>query len=103
MSFILKKSKVRFKDNNGNYVKDINSIEDYTELDSKIDELKSDIDNIEFCSASKIIAKAKDTDESGFNYYYDGSHQDSTYFRTTDFIDVSLYKTITVTDKTTTS
>ena len=69
----------------------------------RIDELKSDIDNIESCSASKIIAKAKDTDESGFNYYYDGSHQDNTYFRTTDFIDVSDYETIKVTDKTTSS
>ena len=72
-------------------------------LGDSVTALKGDLVNIESCSASKIIAKAKDTDESGFNYYYDGSHQDSDYFRTTDFIDVSLYETITVTDKTTTS
>lgn len=73
------------------------------ELKNENTELKSDIADIESCSASKIIAKAKDTDESGFNYYYDGSHQQNEYFRTTDFIDVSDYETIKVTDKTTSS
>lgn len=73
------------------------------EVKEGYDELKGDLGELESCSASKIIAKAKDTDESGFNYYYDGSHQDSTYFKTTDFINVSSYETITVTDKTTSS
>lgn len=57
MSFILHKSKMRFKDENGNYTPELNSIENYTELDSKIDELKSDLehqiygmDNVELSS-----------------------------------------------------
>lgn len=73
------------------------------ELKNENTALKSDIADIESCSEYKIIVKAKNTDVGGFLYYYDGSYQQNEYFRTTDFIDVSDYETIKVTDKTTSS